>query len=73
MEQAPEEIPVSEARSNFTDVIAQTRLLRQCIFLTRRGKPQVAVVPVELGEAARNVGGVEAAIKILSEHQRRVS
>lgn len=68
MEQAPSEIPVSEARSNFTDVIAQARLLKQCIFLTRRGKAQVAVVPVELGEAIRRAGGVEEAIKILSEH-----
>lgn len=68
MEQAPNEIPVSEARSNFTDVIAQVRLLKQCIFLTRRGKSQVAVVPVELGEAARDAGGVEEAIKILKGH-----
>lgn len=59
---------MSEARSNFTDVIAQARLLKQCIFLTRRGKAQVAVVPVELGEAIRRAGGVEEAIKILSEH-----
>ena len=66
MEQPPTEIPVSEARSNFTDVIAQARLLKQVIFLTRRDKPQAAVVPVELGEVTRAVGGVEEAIKILN-------
>jgi antitoxin (DNA-binding transcriptional repressor) of toxin-antitoxin stability system len=67
----PENIPVSEARANITDVIASVRLLRQCVFLTRRDKPQAAIVPVELGQLIRDVGGVEAATAILNGHVPR--
>lgn len=68
MDHTREDIPISEARANITDVIASVRLLRQCVFLTRRDKPQAAVVPVELGEAVRLVGGPDEARRILAEH-----
>lgn len=36
---------VSEARANLTEVIAKVRLLGQRVVLTRRDKPQAALVP----------------------------
>lgn len=63
-----EDIPISEARANITDVIASVRLLRRCVFLMRREKPQAALVPVELGEAIREAGGPDAALAILRAH-----
>ncbi len=63
-----EDIPISEARANITDLIASVRLLRRCVFLTRRSKPQVALVPVELGELVRKAGGPDAAQRILAQH-----
>lgn len=71
MDQTDENIPISEARANITEVIASVRLLRRCVFLTRRDKPQAAVVPVELGELVRAVGGVDAATAILTGHVPR--
>lgn len=71
MDHTDENIPISEARANITDVIASVRLLRRCVFLTRRDKPQAAVVPVELGELIRSVGGVDAATAILTGHVPR--
>ena len=61
-------IPTSEARANLSDVIASVRLLRRCVFLTRRDKPQAAVVPVELAEAVNAAGGPDAAARILRDH-----
>jgi hypothetical protein len=68
MDQIADNIPISEARANITEVIASVRLLRRCVFLTRREKPQAAVIPVELGELVRKVGGVDAAVAILTGH-----
>lgn len=62
------DVPISEARANITDVIASVRLLRQCVFLTRRGKAQAALVPVELGQLIRDAGGPDAAQGILAAH-----
>ncbi|MFF7631495.1 type II toxin-antitoxin system prevent-host-death family antitoxin [Streptomyces cyaneofuscatus] len=71
METPTDGIPISEARSNITDVVASVRLLRRCIFLTRRSKPQAAIIPVELGELVQRAGGPDAASEILSAHLRR--
>lgn len=60
------DIPISEARANITDVIASVRLLRICVFLLRRDKPQAAIVPIELGELIRQVGGPDVAAEILA-------
>lgn len=68
MDHIAEDIPISEARANITDVIASVRLLRRCVFLTRREKPQAAVVPVELGHLVREVGGPDIAQAILEAH-----
>jgi prevent-host-death family protein len=57
--------PIAEARANLSDLIASVRLLRQGVHLTRRGKPQAALVPVELADAAEEAGGMDAATEIL--------
>lgn len=44
---------VSEARANLTEVIAKVRLLKQCVVLTRREKPQAVLVSPEWYERAR--------------------
>lgn len=63
------DVPISEARANITDVIASVRLLRTCVFLLRRDKPQAAIVPIELGRLVREVGGPDKAAEILQAHQ----
>jgi prevent-host-death family protein len=60
-----DEKPIAEARANLSELIATVRLLRQGVHLTRRGKPQAAIVPVELADAAEVVGGMDTATEIL--------
>jgi len=57
--------PIAEARANLTELIASVRLLRQGVQLSRRGKPQAALVPFELATAAEAAGGMDAATEIL--------
>lgn len=66
-----ESMPTSDARANLSDVIAQVRILRRSMRLTRRDKPQAALVPVELADAADDVGGPDAAVQILRDHMKR--
>jgi prevent-host-death family protein len=68
MSQNADTIPISEARANITEVINSVRLLRRCVFLTRRDKPQAALVPVELGQLIRDTGGPDSAQRILAAH-----
>jgi antitoxin (DNA-binding transcriptional repressor) of toxin-antitoxin stability system len=58
----------SDARANLSDVIASVRLLRRCVYLTRRDKPQAALVPVELADAVVEAGGADTAAQILRDH-----
>jgi prevent-host-death family protein len=60
-----DEKPIAEARANLTELIAGVRLLRRGVQLTRRGKPQAALVPIELADAAEAAGGMDAATEIL--------
>lgn len=57
--------PIAEARANLSELVASVRLLRHGVRLSRRGKPQAAIVPVELFDAAEAAGGVDAAAEIL--------
>ncbi|MEV8398831.1 prevent-host-death family protein [Streptomyces niveus] len=68
MDHSAENVPISEARANITDVIASVRLLRRCVYLMRRDKPQAALIPIELGELVRSVGGPDVAATILAGH-----
>jgi prevent-host-death family protein len=43
----PKHLGVSEARQNLTEVVNEVRLLKQPVILTRRDKPQAAMVPME--------------------------
>jgi prevent-host-death family protein len=47
-----EQMGVSEARANLTEVIAKVRLLGQQVVLTRREKPQAVLVSYEFYERA---------------------
>ena len=60
-----EQVPISEARANLSEVVTSVRMLRKCVMLTQRGKPRAAIVPAELGEAVLAVGGPDEALKLL--------
>jgi prevent-host-death family protein len=60
-----EQVPISDARANLSELVASVRLLRKCVLLTQRGKPRAAIVPAELGEAINAAGGPDAALKML--------
>lgn len=49
---AEKRMGVSDVRQNMTEVIAEVRLLGTPVVLTRREKPQAALVSVELYEQA---------------------
>lgn len=60
-----EQVPISAARANLSELVASVRLLRRCVMLTQRGKPRAAIVPAELGEAVIAAGGPDSALQIL--------
>jgi prevent-host-death family protein len=60
-----EQVTITDARQNLTEVVSSVRLQRRCITLTQRGKARAVVVPVELGEAVKAAGGLDAALKLL--------
>ncbi|WP_406123071.1 type II toxin-antitoxin system Phd/YefM family antitoxin [Streptomyces canus] len=49
-----EQMGVSDARANLTEVIAKVRLLGQPVALTRREKPQAMLVSMDRWQAAVN-------------------
>lgn len=57
--------PIATARANLSELVAEVRLLRRPFTLSRRGKPQAALVPVELAMAAEAAGGTDKATDIL--------
>ena len=59
------ELPIAEARANLSDVASQVRYTRQPMRLTRRGTPQVTLVPVDIGDLIEAVGGADKAAEIL--------
>ena len=60
-----DEIPIAEARADLSEVTSQVRHLRRSLVLTRRGKPQAAIVPVEAAQAMEDLGGPDAATEIM--------
>jgi len=56
-----DEMPVSEARANLTEVVNAVRLQDRAVRLTRRGAPQAAVVPVDVLDLIDAAGGLDAA------------
>lgn len=67
MATAKEDMPVSEARANITDVIQHVRLLRWTVLLTNRDRPVVGMIPVGLAKLIRRSGGADAVAQILAE------
>jgi len=58
--------PIATARANLSEIAAQVRLLRKVVMLTRRGHPQVAIVPAELAVAVEAAGGPDAVTALLA-------
>ncbi len=50
-----EEIPVTEARAQFSDLVNRVGFGKERIVLTRHGKPLVALVPAEMLDQASPV------------------
>lgn len=67
MTTAREDMPVSEARANITEVISHVRLLRWTVFLTNRDRPVAALVPIGLGKLIRRAGGADEVAALLAE------
>lgn len=63
-----EDMLISEARANLTEVVSRVRLLRWTVFLNNRRTPVAAVVPIELGKLIRRAGGADRAAEILASH-----
>ncbi len=61
-----DDVTITAARANLSEVVAAARLQHRCIFLTQRGKRRGAVVSAELGEAIQAAGGPDAALKLLN-------
>jgi prevent-host-death family protein len=64
-----DERPIAEARADLSELTSMVRHTGHSVMLTRRGKPQAAVVPAELAEAAEALGNEEA-IKVLRQAGR---
>lgn len=56
MESISDEMPISEARANLTEVVNAVRLQDRCVALTKRGKMQAVIVPSEIGQMIRDLG-----------------
>lgn len=52
MSSIPDELPISDVRDNFADVIGRATYAGQITYVTKRGTRIGAIVPVELAEAA---------------------
>jgi prevent-host-death family protein len=63
-----DQVAVTDARANLSELVASVRLQNRCIWLTQHGRRRVAVLPLEIGEAIERAGGVTAALKLLTPH-----
>lgn len=65
----PEELPVSNARAQFSELINRVAYGKEHILLTRHGKPLVALVPAEDLRTETPESSAEPMILDLSSHQ----
>lgn len=65
MDLIPDNMPVSEARANLSEVVNAVRLQGRMVRLSRRGTPQGAVIPPDMADAIDAVGGPARAREIL--------
>ncbi len=61
MDSIPNEMAISDARANLTEVVNAVRLQDRTVRLSRRGTPQAAVVPVDVLDLIEAAGGLAAA------------
>jgi prevent-host-death family protein len=59
MDLIPDDMPVSEARANLSEVVNAVRLQDRAVRLSRRGTPQAGIVPVDVLDAIEALGGFE--------------
>ena len=62
-----EDVPIADARANLSDIASRVRYTRELVRLTRRGTPQAAIVPADLGDLIEAVGGPDKAGEILRQ------
>lgn len=58
-----EDMKVADARANITALISRVQLLRWTVFLINRRTPMAAIVPIGLGQLARDAGGADKLIE----------
>lgn len=63
---------VSDARVNLTDAVQRVKILRRITVVMKHRKPAAVLVPVELADAADDVGGPDAAVQILRDHLKNL-
>lgn len=60
--------PIAQARANLTKLVNAVQLLRLVVILTSRGRPVAALVPADLGQLVRQVGGPDVVVDLLKQH-----
>jgi prevent-host-death family protein len=70
MDLIPDDMPVSEARANLSEVVNAVRLQGRMVRLSRRGAPQAAVIPTGLADDIDAAGGMARASEILQAAAR---
>jgi prevent-host-death family protein len=65
MDLIPDDMPVSEARANLSEVVNAVRLQHRMVRLSRRGAAQAAVIPTGLADDIDAAGGIARASEIL--------
>lgn len=70
---AEKRMGVSDARANMTDVIAEVRLLGTPVVLTRRDKPQAALVSVDFYEQAKTNAALVSQLRAAFEGDTSVA
>jgi prevent-host-death family protein len=71
MDAIRDEMPISEARANLTEVVNAVRLQDRTVRLTRRATPQAGVVPIDVLDLIDAVGGLDAARALLKQAQKQ--
>ena len=67
-----DEMPISDARANLTEVVSVVRLQDRIVRLTKRGTAHAAIVPEDVAtliEAAGGLTAVRAALKGMRKSQ----
>jgi prevent-host-death family protein len=71
MDAIRDEMPISEARANLTEVVNAVRLQDRTVRLTRRTTPQAGVVPIDVLDLIEAVGGLDAARALMQKQAQQ--